>query len=83
MLKQLSLPLYRINRGNIWPILSALMVTGVIDQGVSRRWSEKIEAVSFEELNKGRVVFLGVRTRSNNPHAKKILAESLVASRNF
>lgn len=67
MLKQWSLPLYRINRGNIWPILSALMVTGVpvIDQGVSRRRSEKIGkieeivgAVNFEELNKARVVFL-------------------------
>ena len=63
------------------------MVTGVIDQGVSRRRSGKIgkieeivEVVSFEELNKGWAVFLGVCTRSNNPHAKKALAERLVAS---
>lgn len=65
MLKQLSLSLYQISRDNSWPILSALMVIGVIDQEVSRRRSEKIrkieeivEVMEFGELNKGRIVLL-------------------------
>ena len=65
MLKQLSLSLYQISRDNSWPILSALIVIGVVDQEVSRRRSEKIrkieeivEVMEFGELNKGRVVLL-------------------------
>ena len=67
------------------------MVTRVIDQEVSRRWSENIvkieeivKVMNFEELIRAVWYFWCLtyrhHTRSNNLHAKKIQAESLVAS---